>query len=327
MNPGDRRGDPPGRRGPFGGAPRPVVSRAAAVLVLIGLAIFVIARTTGSGWLMVLLSGLIGVLLVSVVLPPLALRGARLEVRAPRDATAGRSLTVTVSAPVRVRNLRARLVEPAGSWFVCEGPAQGEVTVVPTRRGVLREVAVDVTSGWPLGLVSWRRRVHLALARPTEVGPAPIDTEVTAPGAQGDGADERSAPGWRDGDVVRGAREYVPGDPVKLVHWPATARTGTLMVKELDAPHRPGLVLVVDLRGGGAAAETAAGRAAGIANAALVAGTPVILCTAEAGGPVAGRVASPVEVSRRLARAVAGAPAEVAVAPGTTVLRVAAGGG
>ena len=304
--------------------PRPAVSRAAVVLALIGSAIFLIARTTGSGWLMVLLSGLIGVLAVSVLLPPLALRVTRLEVRSPRDATAEHSLTVTVEVPVRVRNLRARLVEPAGSWFSFDGPAQGEITVVPARRGVLREVAVDVTSAWPLGLVRWRRRMHLALARPIEVGPAPIDTEFTPPGARGEGADEQSAPGWRDGDVVRGAREYVPGDPVKLVHWPATARTGTLMVKELDAPHRPGLVLVVDLRGGGPAAENAAGRAAGVANAALAAGAPVTMCTAEAGGPVNGRVDSPVDVSRRLARAVAGPPAEVTVAPGTAVLRVAA---
>ena len=307
------------------GVPRPAVSRAMVVLVLIGAAIFVIARTTGSGWLMVLLSALIGVLAVGVLSPPLALRTARLDVRAARDATAGRSLTVTVSVPVRARGLRARLVEPEGSWFAFEGPAEGEIIAVPARRGVLREAVVDVTSAWPLGLVPWRRRLHLRLARPIEVGPAPIDTEVPPPDARGNGADERSAPGWRDGDVVRGAREYVPGDPVKLVHWPATARTGTLMVKELDAPHRPGLVLVVDLRGGGAAAETAAGRAAGIANAALAAGAPVTLCTSEAGGPVSGRVDSPAEVGRRLARAMAGPPAAVVVAPGTAVVRIAAG--
>ena len=234
-------------------------------------------------------------------------------------------VSVAVSVPVRVRSLRVRLVAPAGTWFACDGTAEGETIVVPARRGVVREVVVDVTSAWPLGLVRWRRRLHLPLTRPIEVGPAPIDTEVTPPGARGNGADEQSAPGWRDGDVVRGAREYVPGDPVKLVHWPATARTGTLMVKELDAPHRPGLVLVVDLRGGSAAAETAAGRAAGIANDALAAGAPVTMCTAEPGGPVGGRVDSPVEVSRRLARAVAGPPAEVVVAVGTAVVRVDAG--
>src|SRR6185295_8314442 len=113
-----------------------------------------------------LLSALIGVLAVAVLSPPLALRRARLDVRAARDATAGRSLTATVSVPVRTRGLRARLVEPAGSWFAFDGPAEGEIIAVPARRGVLREVVVDVTSAWPLGLVPWRRRLHLRLARP-----------------------------------------------------------------------------------------------------------------------------------------------------------------
>jgi hypothetical protein len=71
---GDRRG----------GAPRPAGIRAALVPAVIGSAMFVIARTTGSGWLMVLLSGLIGLLGVSLLLPPLALRVARLEVECPR---------------------------------------------------------------------------------------------------------------------------------------------------------------------------------------------------------------------------------------------------
>lgn len=31
-----------------------------------------------------------------------------------------------------------------------------------------------------------------------------------------------------------GIREYQPGDPLKRIHWPATARTGELMVKEFD---------------------------------------------------------------------------------------------
>ena len=164
------------------GVPRPAVSRAAAVLVLIGAAIFVIARTTGSGWLMVLLSGLIGVLAVGVLLPPLALRRARLEVRAPCDATAGRPISVTVSVPVRVRSLRARLVAPAGTWFACDGPAEGEAIVVPARRGVVREVAIDVTSAWPLGLVRWRRRTAPPAHPPHRGGPRADRHECDAAG-------------------------------------------------------------------------------------------------------------------------------------------------
>ena len=31
-----------------------------------------------------------------------------------------------------------------------------------------------------------------------------------------------------------GVREYVPGDPMKRIHWPSTARRGQLIVKEFE---------------------------------------------------------------------------------------------
>ena len=77
-------------------------------------------------------------------------------------------------------------------------------------------------------------------------------------------------------------REYVDGDPIRLVHWPSTARTGAVMVRELEGPQRPRLVVVVDLRGAESEAEIAASRASGLALAALAAGTLVDLATVEA---------------------------------------------
>ena len=95
------------------------------------------------------------------------------------------------------------------------------------------------------------------------------------------------------------------------------------MVKELEAPGSPVLALVVDLRPGGDEAEVAAGRAAGMANAALTAGMPVTLLTAELTGPRVGPVTNQVEVGRRLARAVTAAPPpEGPLEEGTQVVRV-----
>lgn len=41
-------------------------------------------------------------------------------------------------------------------------------------------------------------------------------------------------------------REYVPGDDPRLVHWPTTARTGTLMVREHIEVRRPEFTIVLD---------------------------------------------------------------------------------
>ncbi len=41
-------------------------------------------------------------------------------------------------------------------------------------------------------------------------------------------------------------REYVEGDDPRLIHWPTTARTGTLMVRETVEVRRPEFTVVVD---------------------------------------------------------------------------------
>jgi uncharacterized protein (DUF58 family) len=41
-------------------------------------------------------------------------------------------------------------------------------------------------------------------------------------------------------------REYVAGDDPRMIHWPTTARTGTLMVREHVEVRRPEFTIVVD---------------------------------------------------------------------------------
>ena len=311
------------------------LSGPALSVIGVSVALLGVARTTGAGWLIVVLSGVAAVLLVAALLPAIGLARVRVDIQAPRDATATRTanldLTLTASRGERSISrgpaLKLRGVEPAGEWTGAEAPARGLVAVVPSRRGIVTEVKLELHSAAPLGLVWWRRRVTVALARPMEVGPLPIESPVMPPlASRPSGSDDRRAMASA-ADLVRSTRDYVAGDPIKLVHWASTARYGDLMVKELEAPGSPVLALVVDLRAGGDEAEVAAGRAAGIANAALLAGMPVTLLTAEVTGPRVGPVMNPIEVGRRLARAVTTAPPpEGPLEEGTQVVRVSAGG-
>jgi uncharacterized protein (DUF58 family) len=92
------------------------------------------------------------------------------------------------------------------------------------------------------------------------------------------------------------------------VHWPTSARRGSLVVREHEPPPAVGLALVVDLSGSGEEAEAAASRAAGIGRATLAAGGAVWLCTREAGGPVSAAVVGARDLGRRLAAAEPGEP-------------------
>jgi len=129
------------------------------------------------------------------------------------------------------------------------------------------------------------------------------------------------------GDVVRGVRDYVPGDPVRRVHWPSSARRGDLVVKEVEEPGAPRLVVALDLGGGGAAGEAAAARAAWYAYEGLRRGYEVVLATAETTGPVTVRMGPPTDVNQRLARAARGRPRPPSGAPArAAVVTVTPGG-
>jgi uncharacterized protein (DUF58 family) len=115
-------------------------------------------------------------------------------------------------------------------------------------RGVYRAVQVDIGSDAPFGIV---RAQHTRVVElPTEllVGPVPIDHALAPGELRGDETIAATAGASLRGDSVRSVRPYVPGDPPHLVHWPTTARTGEVVVRELDPPAAVGLAVVVDLR-------------------------------------------------------------------------------
>ena len=303
------------------------LSRPALSLAAVAFALFGVARTTGSGWLIVILTGIAAVVALSALLPPFALRSVRIAVETPREGTVGRTAEVTLDVTGGGgRPVKVHVPGFEGPWIGVITPARGRLPLVPRRRGVHTSLQLDVRSAAPIGLVWWRRRVRVELARPFEVGPMPVPVRLDAPRGSEDTGTDDGRVASASADAVKTVREYVAGDPIKLVHWAATARAGELMVKELEAPVAPVLCIAVDLRRGDeASVEDAASRAAGLALAAIAAGVPVTMLTAEATGPRSGPVASGGDVNRRLARAV---PGPLPAAPrGTDPIVVSPGGG
>ncbi|MCP2164468.1 DUF58 domain-containing protein [Goodfellowiella coeruleoviolacea] len=54
---------------------------------------------------------------------------------------------------------------------------------------------------------------------------------------------------------LREVREYVPGDEVRHLHWKATARTGTLMIRDYVDPNQPRFTALLDNRPDGRGPE------------------------------------------------------------------------
>jgi uncharacterized protein (DUF58 family) len=297
---------------------KPLIPVASAALVVLGWG--VVAHNSGAGWVQALGDVVAGALLLGILGPGVVLARTRLRVTAvPTDATAGLPVGLRVQSSSRVR---LSPVHPPGPQCFAgpaedPSPADGDVlTLLPRRRGVVSWVTVDVASAAPFGLLWWTRRLRLELPSELHIGPK-LGPSVLLPRQEDDRYGDSAHRSARDIGEPRGVRPYRPGDSRRWVHWPATAHSGELMVREMEGPTAEPVVVVINLPPDEDAAEAVAEQAFGTLVALFDRGTAVVLTTTEVAGRRTGAVADRRSAGRRLARAVtpgAGADADPGVA-------------
>lgn len=167
-------------------------------------------------------------------------------------------------------------------------PSRGALTAVagpwPARRGVHRLPGLRVDAEDPLGLVGIALKPGDALdltiyPRLTSLRSCSLLTKVGR--RRGHGRQAVSSLGAAE---LRGIRPHNPGEPLNHVDWKATARTGQLMLREMDDPTTGDVSIVLDAsasRVAGSLPDTnfeAAVRVAGsVAACALSSGSTVVL--------------------------------------------------
>jgi len=107
-------------------------------------------------------------------------------------------------------------------------------------------------------------------------------------------------------------REYEPGDDLRRVHWASTAKTGTLMVRDLRDTSQPRATVALDTRARlwtDATFESATEVAASVLRAGARTGTPAALHIT-GGGETAARVTGAQSSLDRLAAVGVGPPAD-----------------
>lgn len=240
------------------------IRRAAKVafVVGIGVVLYVIATSSGAGWLYVVAAGTGGVVVVSALAPLYNTRGIEVTRRAPVVGTAGEPLSCSME--VRSTGRVARYMIEVQDQFA-GGTGGGVVTrarrstpesleyeIENPRRGVYSDGEVRVASGAPFGLFHRRRRTRVPSSttiypRTFEVANLRRPSTLDESGLERDPATEMHR---GIGDEFWGVREYRPGDPARLIAWRQSARslaTGRLSVMELARETAPPLTLSINL--------------------------------------------------------------------------------
>ena len=233
----------------------PRLRRRAAGLVGGALVLFLLGSNVQAGWLYVLAAFLLGTLIAGWVLPALMVRRIEVSRSAPQEAFQGQATRVKLVVRDASFGIRLGLVvedphlAPTLSYIPALRPGDRvEVRTerTPARRGPHGPTPLLVSSSAPFGVAVARRRLQVA-------GETVVFPKVTPLGSLPfvDAADthERSIHPYSrmgQGPEFVGVREYRPGDGMRHVHWPSTARHGTLIVREFEEEITRRLALILD---------------------------------------------------------------------------------
>lgn len=232
-------------------------------LLLVALA----ALNTGNNLLFLILACLIALILMSGILSSISLSGVEMRLLLPENIFAGQSVRGFVelenqkltlpSFSLRVEAVREKGAAPSA---ILEKPVyfpylprqehiQQSVPLTFQRRGIYRQDAFRIVTRFPFGFLQKSRRLDLkteAIVYPS-VQPTPEYMELL-PVLQG--ALESITKGR--GQDLYALRDYVHTDSARLVHWKATARSGSLMVREFTREEDSRVLLVLDPHSAGA---------------------------------------------------------------------------
>jgi len=206
------------------------------LLLLLG--VLLAAMNTGNNLLYLLLALLLSLLVLQNILAEWHFRGLSVERRLPLEAFA----TEKARGVFVVQNHRRALSGFSLIFEEADAEALGALTLVPpgtrvevpvdycfSRRGVQHLRFIWVRSSFPFGLFMRMRKV----ASPAEMLVYPSRKSgvgVAEPVLLGSDSPDPLRKGGVDD--FRGLRPYAPGDPLRQIHWPSSAKTGRFHVVE-----------------------------------------------------------------------------------------------
>ena len=237
------------------------ISRAGWLYFGATLLVALAALNTGNNLLFLILSCLVSIVLMSGILSSISLAGIELRIGLPEHIFAGQ----TVRAQVELINgkltlpsfaLRVEAVVPKNSpaAALLETPVffpylprqqnmKQSVPVTFLKRGLHVQNTFKIVTRFPFGFLQKARRIALkseALVYPSVESNSEL-SEIF-PGI--DGSIESYHKGR--GQDLHALREYVPTDSASHVHWKASARAGSLMVREFAREDDFRVLLVLD---------------------------------------------------------------------------------
>jgi uncharacterized protein (DUF58 family) len=248
-------------------------------------ALFLVGTNVQAGWVLAIAALLVGVCVIGLVAPLRGSTGIVVGRRAPRTATAGQLIPITIT--VTNRGSRTRALLSVDDRFCGRGaavvgmirPGQTREYVsrrADARRGVHAHGEATIVAAGPFGALRVARSV--SVSSPLIVYPLTYDAPTRPMVGLGE---------WRVpapiGDTSS-VRDYHRGDPLRHVHWRSSARRGELMVREFDTEKRAEVTVVAEASTDADVADAVASAACSLGLALLRSGEVRLIAAGDGAG-------------------------------------------
>jgi|GEM_PF-1659537 len=205
----------------------------------------------------------IGALILAAVVGNLLLKNMLIQRAVADHGVVGESLDVhyRLTNPKRwlpscaIRITEARYVGlldlvPDG-YCLHLGPRQSTLVMahlVPAKRGIIELREQRISSSFPLGFIT--RALHVLHVQRIVVYPRIgfLSRQLLARSRTFASAGAMTSLRSEGSDEFFSLREYIPGDPIRSIHWKRSAHTGQLVVRNMTSDSPPTIVVVVDIR-------------------------------------------------------------------------------
>jgi uncharacterized protein (DUF58 family) len=210
------------------------------------------ALNTGNNLMYLVLSLMLAFLVLSGVLSESSLRGIRVRRQLPRELYADFENKIVLEISNNQRRVAAFAVVVEDRRGTAEPDLSNRPRVFalrvgagetlrraygfrPHRRGRVQFEEFRVFTRFPFGLFS--KSLTLPASQSALVYPAlePV-TGLQNFGSPRDAGERLSAPAGSGADAI-GLRDYAPGDPLRRIHWRASMRRRSLLVREVESEH------------------------------------------------------------------------------------------
>jgi uncharacterized protein (DUF58 family) len=242
---------------------RPGLDFSVTGIVYVGMMLFMglAAMNSQANLLFGVFGLMIGILLVSGVISRMVLKRLELRRNLPDNGAVGQTLTLyyqitnnkrfwpSLSISVAELDAADAFTTQPQAYMLHAAPgmsASVPALVIPKRRGLHQFDRYQIATSFPFGFVKralTRRHKDVILIHPAV---AKVDSKLLAMCRSADLSGETVRPSPGGSDEFYGVKEYRAGDNPRWIYWRRSARSGTLITKEMTKVSPPRILLLVD---------------------------------------------------------------------------------